>query len=264
MMYFDYLKSTKDLVAMVHVAALPGTPGNFLSVEAIIEKAVEEAKMYRDIGFKTVMIENMHDIPYVRTLGPEVTAVMSIIGREIKKLGMFLGIQILAGGNREALAAASAGGLDFVRIEGYVFMHIGDEGIHESCAGDILRYRKYIGADPVLVFTDIKKKHSSHAVTSDITLKDAAEAAAFFKSDGVIVTGSSTGNAPDVHDLKEIQSVPIRKIVGSGLTVDNIEKFIHLADVFIVGSDLKVDGYWANDPDPRRARQMLQRFRTLK
>ena len=47
----------------------------------------------------------------------------------------------------------------FIRAEGFVFSHIGDEGYTESCAGDLLRYRRMIGAEDVLIFTDIKKKH---------------------------------------------------------------------------------------------------------
>ena len=50
-------------------------------------------------------------------------------------------------------------GLNFVRAEGFVYSHIGDEGPIHSCAADLMRYRKHIQADDVLVFTDIKKKH---------------------------------------------------------------------------------------------------------
>lgn len=50
-------------------------------------------------------------------------------------------------------------GLDFIRAEGFVFSHVADEGLLDACAGDLLRYRKIIGADRVLIFTDIKKKH---------------------------------------------------------------------------------------------------------
>ena len=46
-----------------------------------------------------------------------------------------------------------------MRAEGFVFSHVGDEGWMDSCAGDLLRYRRIIAADNVLVFTDIKKKH---------------------------------------------------------------------------------------------------------
>ena len=44
-------------------------------------------------------------------------------------------------------------GLDFI------FSHIGDEGLLNYCAAELLRYRKYIGAEHIRVFTDIKKKH---------------------------------------------------------------------------------------------------------
>ena len=66
---------------------------------------------------------------------------------------------LLLGGNREALAVANASDADFVRVEGFVFSHVGDEGWTDSCAGELLRYRKNIGAQHISVWTDIKKKH---------------------------------------------------------------------------------------------------------
>ena len=50
-------------------------------------------------------------------------------------------------------------GLQFARMEGFVFSHVADEGIMNACAGDVLRYRKSIDAEHIAVFTDIKKKH---------------------------------------------------------------------------------------------------------
>lgn len=50
-------------------------------------------------------------------------------------------------------------GLDFIRAEGFVFSHVADEGIINACAGDLLRYRKQIGAENIQIFADIKKKH---------------------------------------------------------------------------------------------------------
>ena len=108
------------------------------------------------------MIENMHDTPYLnQDVGPEITAAMSVICCEVKKIAPNLpcGIQILAGANRHAIAVAKACGLDFVRVEGFVFSHVADEGLMNSCAGELLRYRKHISAENVLVFCDIKKKH---------------------------------------------------------------------------------------------------------
>ena len=109
-----------------------------------------------------IMVENMHDIPYLnRQVGPEIVASMSVVCNEVKKEANNLpcGIQILAGANKEALAVAKAAGLQFIRAEGFVFSHIADEGTMNSDAGELLRYRKHIEADDIIVFTDIKKKH---------------------------------------------------------------------------------------------------------
>ena len=65
--------------------------------------------------------------------------------------GLPCGIQILAGANREALAVAHAAGLDFVRVEGFAFAHVADEGLVESSAAALLRFRKHIGAERVQV-----------------------------------------------------------------------------------------------------------------
>jgi len=260
MIYRNHLENGKDLVAMIHLDAMPGTPLGKRSPAEIVKKAVTEARLYKDHGIRTVMIENMHDVPYVKSAGPEVVATMALAGRAIKDLGLYCGIQILAGCNREALGAAHAAGLDFVRVEGYVFGHLADEGLFESCAGELLRYRTAIGADEILVFTDIKKKHSSHAITSDVDIVETARAARFFLSDGVVVTGVSTGTTADIAELRALKSVPIRKIVGSGLTAKNIRDYLDLADVFIVGSSLKIDGSWKNPPDPERVRGMVDVF----
>jgi membrane complex biogenesis BtpA family protein len=131
-------------------------------VAELVDQAVREARLYREHGLDGVIVENMHDTPYVSGVGPEVTACMTRVCGEVRQAiggDLPLGIQILSGANREALAVAKAAGADFVRVEGFVFSHVGDEGWMDSCAGDLLRYRRNIGADNVLVFTDIKKKH---------------------------------------------------------------------------------------------------------
>ena len=63
------------------------------------------------------------------------------------------------GAHKESLAVAHSTGAQFIRVEGYVFAHVADEGLIESCAGELLRYRRNIGAEDIMVWTDIKKKH---------------------------------------------------------------------------------------------------------
>ncbi len=252
---------------MIHVPALPGTPNHKLAVRGIIEKCSGEAHLLKEIGLDGIMIENMHDIPYLnRKAGPEIVALMTVIGNEIKKSTQLpCGIQILAGANKEALAASNAAGLDFIRAEGFVFGHLADEGYMDADAGELLRYRKQIGAENILILTDIKKKHSSHAMTSDVSLSDTAKAAAFFLSDGLIVTGKSTGNPAELTDLHEVSRVTeLPVLIGSGITEENIHEYFNLADGFIIGSWFKKGGLWLNDPDPKRIKAFIKKMNILR
>lgn len=253
----------KPIIGMIHVDALPGTPKFKGNIKEIIKKSLTEAEIYLNYQIPILMIENMHDTPYLnRKVGPEITAVMSIILYEIKqKFNVPLGIQILAGANKEAIASAYASGADFIRAEGFVFSHIADEGMFNSDAGEILRYRKMINANNIKVFTDIKKKHSAHAITNDVDIAETAKAAEFFMSDGVIITGGSTGKEPNTEELVSVKkAVNIPVLAGSGITAKNINIYKPLCDAFIIGSYFKKDGYWQNDLDEIRIKEFINQY----
>jgi uncharacterized protein len=258
------LGKRKPIIGMIHTQALPGTPNYKGSVKAVIEKAKKETVIYKNAGIEVVMVENMHDIPYLkRRVGPEITSMMSIVGYEVKnETGLACGIQILAGANKAALASAHSAGLDFIRAEGFVFAHVADDGIMESDAGELLRYKKQIGAENILIFTDVKKKHSSNSITSDISIVETAKAAEFFQSDGIILTGATTAdpaNPDDVIKVKEATNLPV--IIGSGINLNNIEKYYDVGDAFIVGSYFKQGGYWKNEIDLDRVKALVEKIK---
>lgn len=256
----------RALIGMLHVGPLPGTPAACQSLEQLIEHTVAEARVYRDAGFTALALENMHDRPYLKGgVGPEITAAMTALAREVKRdTGLTLGIQVLAAANREALAVALAGGADFVRVEGFVFAHVADEGVVESCAGELLRYRRAIGAEQVLVFADIKKKHSAHAITGDVSLAETAKAAEFFLADGVIVTGPASGQEASPDDVRTAaRAVGLPVLVGSGVTADNLARFGD-AHGFIVGSSLKEGGLWSNPLNRSALASLVRAFAGLK
>lgn len=158
-----------------------------------------------------------------------------------------------------------AAGFNFIRAEGFVFAHLADEGWMNSDAGELLRYRKQIGAEHIQIFTDIKKKHSSHALTSDISIVETAKAAEFFLSDGVIVTGASTGQKALVEQVKSVkEAIKIPVIIGSGITAENIHEYWDFADGFIVGSSLKKEGKWENEVEKIRVEKLMQKVTLLR
>jgi uncharacterized protein len=257
----------KTVIGMVHIGALPGTPSFGSSVAQLTEIAVGEAILLSEAGFDAVMLENMHDVPYLnRKVGPEIIAAMTAVSYAVRQaVSLPIGIQVLAGANMAALAIALACELDFIRAEAYIFSQISDEGFMTGDAAELLRYRRRIGAEKIKIFCDIKKKHASHAITNDIDIARMAEAAEFFLADGVIVTGSSTGKEADKVELQNVrQAVSSLLWVGSGLTESNISEYWNLADGFIIGSSLKEKAKWQNPLSPKRCQKFMDTINRLR
>lgn len=195
----------------------------------------------------------MHDIPYLQNdkIGPEIIASMARVCTEVKHIlrsEIACGIQVLACGNRQALAISKACDLQFIRSEGYIFSHIADEGFTNSDAGQLLRYRKQIDAENILIFTDIKKKHSSHAITNDVSILETAKTAEFFQSNGIILTGTATGqpiNDMDLHSIYGNINLPI--LIGSGVNRENLSTIFYKSNGIIIGSHFKRNDNWKNE-----------------
>lgn len=250
------------VIGMVHLAALPGTPGNTASPSEITNRAVRDAKTLAGAGFDAILIENMHDLPYLqRDVGSEIVATMTSVVAAIRSaVAVPLGVQVLAGANQAAMSIAHATGCAFIRAEGFAYASVADEGLFDKAdAGPLLRHRKAIGAETVAVWADVRKKHSAHALTADLSLKELVAGFEFCGADSIIVTGSTTGDPVKMSDLSEAKSatsLPI--IVGSGATADNVAALFGTADAVIVGSSIKMNGDWRCDVDPERARVFLE------
>ena len=77
-----------------------GTPRHQHPMDAIVERACREAALYQELGLDGVLVENMHDVPYLRgSVGPEITAGMARVCSEVRRAvpKLPLGVQILSG-----------------------------------------------------------------------------------------------------------------------------------------------------------------------
>jgi hypothetical protein len=251
------------LIGMVHAGATPGSPRSRRGVRALAEQAASEAAILVAAGFDGVIVENMHDAPYVNgPHDPATTAAMTRCVHAVRERvpEAVLGVQVLSRGEREALAIALACDAQFIRCENFVFAHVADEGLMaQAAAGPLLRYRQAIGASTIKVYADIQKKHASHALTADLTLADWAKGAEFFGADGVIVTGAATGLATDPEDVGVVRAATkLPVLVGSGVTPADARSLLQHAHALIVGSYIKRGGVWRNPVDPDRARAIVR------
>jgi len=168
---------------------------------------------------------------------------------------------MLEAANITSLEIAADADLDYVRVEAFVFAHVGGSGIINGSAGKILRRRKELNAEHIKVFADVKKKHGSHSLTIDLDIKDEIMQAEFFLADGVIVTSQFTGVNPDKNDLikaKKATNLPV--LIGSGMNVNNITEYLPLADGFIVGSYFRKEGKFLEKLDEERLNRFMELF----
>ncbi|GIX50126.1 MAG: BtpA protein [Limisphaera sp.] len=251
-------------MAVVALQPLPGSPLHAGSHRAILERALADAHLYQRAGVDALLIENSYDLPYTQPPlpGPAIRLVTRI-ARELRSLFPGpIGIQLLEAANETALEIAAETDLDFLRVEGYVFAHVGGAGIIQGCAGRLLRLRRRLRAEHIRIFADLKKKHCAHALTADLDIVDELKQAEFFLADGVIVTGPRTGEAPALQELHRVRRhahVPVW--IGSGITPTNLPRYFKEADGFIVGSAFRTGGDFFGSTDPERLRAFLETWR---
>jgi uncharacterized protein len=258
----------KAIIGVVHCHPLPGSPrnrdGDFKST---LWQALDDARAYADGGVDGLIIENHGDIPFLRPqdIGPETSASLAVIvDRIAQTLDLPLGVNVLANAVIPALAIAKAGGARFVRVNQWANAYVANEGFVEGDAARALRYRAQIGAGEIAIFADAHVKHGAHAMTSDRPIAELARDVEFFDADAVIATGQRTGDAAtadEIHAIRSGSSLPL--LVGSGVTIDNVETILPLVDGIIVASALKRDGVWWNEVEKGRVCAFMNKARAI-
>jgi uncharacterized protein len=248
------------LFGMIHMDPIPGTAApekyQLFKRKDIIERAVQQAMLYKELGFDGIGIENMGDTPYIdgKNLPSQVSALTAIIAYEVKRrTGLPCFIQILAGANKEALSCAEIAGAELIRAEGVVFGHVADEGRMEGSADSLLGYRREIQSR-VRIMTDMQKKHSAHATWTGLDYEQWVRA---LLSNGIpagIITGLTTGDPANTGDVQETRAAletaweepDFAGMVicsGSGITPEQIEELKKAGcNMGIVGSYQKIQG----------------------
>lgn len=108
-----------------------------------------------------------------------------------------------------------------------------------------------------------EKLFSSHEITKDISLEETAKAAEFFLSDGLILTGKSTGDPAHAQDIEIVKSsckLPV--IIGSGVSLENVSKYLN-ADGLIVGSYFKKTGHWSSELSDDNIAKFMSKIQKL-
>lgn len=232
-------KTSKALIGMVHMLPLLGYK-DFSSMEEIVKCAVQDARSIENSGMHALIIENNYDIPHEIFVKPEVISSFTYVAEQVaKSVKIPIGISVLWNDYYSALSIAKIIGAVFVRVPVFVDIVETSYGKVTGNAKDVLDFQRKIGAENISIFTDIQVKHSK--LLNVRPIEESAVEAINKGSDGLIITGKWTGDAPNMQDLtntrKVVKDFPI--FIGSGATLNNLDMLAKYADGIIVGTSIK-------------------------
>lgn len=254
----------KALLGMVHLLPLPGSPRYAGSLQAVMDRAIEDAKAIAGGGMDGCLVENSGDAPFsADPVGPETVAAMTTLLTEIRRtVTIPCGVNVLKNDPRAALAIAMATGARFVRITVHAGVMVTGQGIIQGDASGTLRYRRAIGAEGVALWVDFMTKHGGPLVAGD-PAQEAKDLVHRELADALVVSGRGTGEAADLELLKTVRKVvpgtPL--LVGSGARPETIKALFEIADGAIVGTAIKTDGKLAHPIDPARVALLIRASR---
>lgn len=233
----------KAIIGMVHLLPLPGSPNYKGNMELVFERAMADALALKEGGVDGILVENFWDLPYKKVPDdPETVAAMAVVVKEIVKMsGLPVGINMLRNGGVQALCIAHVTGAKFIRVNVLTEAFVTDQGIIEGIAAELLRKRSYLNSD-VKILADVHVKYAKPLYERPTTLS-AKELVERGLADAVVVSGTRTGEPPNLKTLKAIkEAVNVPVIVGSGLNLGNVERYLSVADGAIVGTYFKRNG----------------------
>lgn len=263
--------SKKDLIGVIHLLPLPGSPGaigedSARMLERAGHQAIREAQMLAQAGFTSVIVENFGDAPFFKgRVGPETVAAMSVIVAALgEAVRIPVGVNILRNDALSALAVAAVTGADFIRVNVLSGVAATDQGLIESEAAELLR-KKVVLAPGLQIWGDVLVKHARTMSVDDVELA-VEEVAERSGADAVILTGPTTGRPVDTERLRLARAACKRAgrklYVGSGLNVQNAQGLLALCDGAIVGSALRKGGRAGAPLDLPRIRSLVKACRS--
>jgi membrane complex biogenesis BtpA family protein len=244
----------------LHLLPLPTSPRWQGDLQAVIDRAEQEATALASGGVHGIIVENFFDAPFTKgSVDPAVVSAMGLVVQRLQTLVTVpIGLNVLRNDARSAMAIATCTGAAFIRVNVLTGVMATDQGLIEGCAHDLLRYRKELGS-PVKILADVLVKHA-RPLGSPNLITAVQETLHRGMADGIILSGWATGHPPSLEDLELAKAAagdrPV--FIGSGADWENIGTLMKAADGVIVASSLKRQGDINQPIDPIRVGQFVE------
>jgi membrane complex biogenesis BtpA family protein len=258
--------SKKPIIAMIHLAPLPGAPlyDRDGGMQRIIDLAAADIEALQDGGVDAVMFGNEGDRPYLLEASPQSLAAMAFAVGELKRL-----IRVPFGVNYlwdpiATISLAVASGAGFAR-EIFTGVYESDMGLWQPDAATALRLKADLGRPDLTLMFNINAEFASPLGSRGIAAR--ARSAVFSSlADVVLVSGPMTGQGVETADLTIVkEAVPGTPVfANTGVTIDTVADILKIGDGAVVGTHFKIDGNTWNAVDRDRVKRFMEKVRKLR
>jgi membrane complex biogenesis BtpA family protein len=262
----DLFSRPKPIIAMAHLAALPGAPGYHAGrgIKGLIDVVARDIDRLQAGGVDAILFGNEGDRPYVLQAPAEGLAAMSAIVATLKPmLKVPFGVDYLWD-PYATVALAVATGASFAR-EVFTGVYAADMGMWQpDCAG-ALRLRARLGREDLKLLFNVNAEFATPLDGRPIERR--AQSAVFSSlADAICVSGPLTGQPVDQLELRRVKAVLANTPVfaNTGVDIDNVASILEVADGCVIGTHFKVDGDTWSPVDGDRVKRFMDRVAELR
>ncbi|MCH8187117.1 MAG: BtpA/SgcQ family protein [Proteobacteria bacterium] len=266
-MIFDFLGDTsKAVIAMAHIGALPGSPlydaGG--GMNKLVDDVVGDIEKLQEGGVDAIMFGNENDRPYLLKATPESLAGMTAVVSAAKgALSVPFGVNYLWDPTA-SVAIGAATGAAFVR-EIFTGVFASDMGVWAPDCATPARLRRNLGRPDMKFLFNINAEFAHSLDQRPIELR--AQSAVFSSmADAILVSGPITGRPADASDLRKVAEavgeVPV--LANTGVNLSNVKDVMAVAQGCVIGTHFKVDGDTWNPVDGGRVKRFMDVVNALR
>ena len=262
----DVFGTSKPIIAMCHLNALPGDPyydpGS--GMKSVIEWARKDLLALQNGGVDAVMFSNEFSLPYLtRVEAVTVASMARVIGELMSDIRIPFGVNVLWDPIASLDLAVSVGA-KFVR-EIFSGVYASDFGLWDTNCGKVIRHQHAIGAQNVKLLFNILPEAARYLAGRDIV--DIARSTVFnHRPDALCVSGLTAGVETDAQTLKLVKGTVPETVIfaNTGVNLLNVAEQLSIADGAVVGTTFKADGVFENHVDEVRVKRFMDKVRSLR
>ena len=246
------------VICMVQTRPLPGSYRNKgEGIRSITEQALEETGILADCGVRTVILQNMGDMPVKQQSSPEAVACLTVVGNAIRRDFPELSLGILVNWDGvAALAVADAVGADFVRVE---HLYTGAEetsaGILQGQCCEITALKRRLGSK-IPVYADVWERHGIPICPQPLD-EAAWQCVHEAFADGLFLCGNSTAESIQMAEKVRGRLPKTPLYLGGGASGENVRELLRYYDGVCVATWIK-NGDMSNPVDRERTRYFVE------